>query len=298
MRDLEALLIFADVLECGSFTGAAQRLGIAKSSVSKKVSALERELGVRLIQRSTRKLRVTEEGQGLYQRCVRIKQELAEAEQDVARSSELPTGTVRLSAPPLIANSRLAGQLPKFLALYPELNIELHLTELQSDLIGEGFDIALRIGELPDSSLVAQRLCTIKSILCASPAYLNVRGRLQQPSDIEAHNYLFWRSPSRAPFTQLLFQKGSRSYRARISGNFVSTDASSVKEAMINGGGISLLPDFTVQDEIEAGLLEDLLPDYQSYAIPLSMVYPQREQMSAKTRALANFLKEVFADKQ
>jgi LysR family transcriptional regulator for bpeEF and oprC len=141
MRDLEALLIFADVLECGSFTGAAQRLGIAKSSVSKKVSALERELGVRLIQRSTRKLRVTEEGQGLYQRCVRIKQELAEAEQDVARSSELPTGTVRLSAPPLIANSLLAGQLPKFLALYPELNIELHLSELQSDLIGEGFDI-------------------------------------------------------------------------------------------------------------------------------------------------------------
>jgi DNA-binding transcriptional LysR family regulator len=294
MRDLEGLLIFAEVLDCGSFTAAARQLGIAKSSVSKKISSLEQHLGVRLILRSTRKLRVTQAGQALYLRCERIKLELEEAVQDVVRSRDLPTGTVRLSASPLIANTRLAGQLPRFLARYPELNIELHLTEQQSDLIGEGFDIALRSGELADSSLVARRLCTIKSVLCASPTYLDTHGRLEQPSDIEKHNYLFWRSPTRAAFTQLVFTRGTRSYRARISGNFVSTDAASVKEAAVNGGGITLLPDFSVQDEIDAGLLENLLPDFESYAIALSMVYPQRNQMTAKVRALAEFLREVF----
>ncbi len=295
MGDLQGLMTFAEVLETGSFSRAAQTLGIAKSSVSKRVSALERELGVRLIQRSTRKLRVTEEGEALFQRCARIRQELDEAEREVAGFRESPHGTIRLGAPPLFANTRLASLLPEFLSRYPDLKIELRLNEKQSDLIAGGYDISLRTGELADSSLVAQRLCTFKAVLCAAPRYLEIHGRPQHPAEIEDHNYLAWQGPERAPITQLMFRKGARSYRAKIDSNLSSTDAMSIREAAVNGGGITLLPDFAIHDELDSGLLEVLLDDYDVHSIPLSLVYPQRQQIPLKVRVLADFLKDVFS---
>lgn len=296
MHKLNDLLVFAEVLETGSFSQAAQRLGIAKSSVSKKVSALEKQLGVRLIQRSTRKLRVTDEGRQLYHRCERIKVELLAAEEEMTRSRELPAGTVRISASPLIANTRLAGQMPRFFERYPEVNVELHLSEKQTDLIGEGMDMALRVGELADSSLIAQRLCTVNSVLCASPAYLTGKSKPQEPADIEHHHFLSWQAPGRAAYSQLLFRKGARNYRAKLTSHFVSTDAMSIKEAAINGGGLAVLPDFSIQEDVDNGLLEILLPEYHIHAFPLSLVYPQRQQVTAKGRAVADFIKEVFID--
>jgi DNA-binding transcriptional LysR family regulator len=281
-------MVFAEVLEIGSFSGAAQSLGIAKSSVSKRVSALERELGVRLIQRSTRKLRVTEEGEALFQRCARIRQELDEAEREVAGFREAPRGTIRLGAPPLFASTRLAGLLPEFLSRYPDLRIELRASEKQSDLIAGGYDASLRTGELADSSLVA---------LCAAPRYLETHGRPQHPSDVERHNYLAWQSPDRLPISQLMFRKGARSYRAKTVSNFSSTDAMSIREATVNGGGITLLPDFAIHGEVESGLLEVLLGDYDVHEIPLSIVYPQREQRPLKVRVLAEYLKDAFGSR-
>lgn len=296
MDDLQGLMVFSEVMETGSFSRAAQQLGIAKSSVSKKVSALEKQLGVRLIQRTTRKLRPTDEGQALYQRCVRIKRELDAAELEVARFRELPTGTVRISASPLLANARLAALLPAFLQRYPEVKIELHLSEIQSDMIAGGFDLSLRSGELAGSGLVAQRLCTIKTVLCGAPAYLDNHGRPRQPADIEQHNYLSWRAPDCPAFKQLIFKRGARSYRANISSNLSSTDAMSIREATLGGGGISLLPDFAIHNELHNGLLEILLPDYESHSYPLSLVYPQRQQIPAKVKAVSEYLKATLSD--
>ncbi len=295
--DLQSLMVFAEVLDTGSFSRAAQSLGIAKSSVSKRVSALERQLGVRLIQRSTRKLRVTEEGEALFQRCARIRQELDEAERELAGFRERPHGTIRLGAPPLFASTRLAGLLPEFLSRYPEIRIELRAAEKQSDLIAGGYDASLRTGELADSSLVAQRLCTFKAVLCAAPRYLETHGRPQHPSDVERHNYLAWQSPDRLPISQLMFRKGARSHRAKTVSNFSSTDAMSIREATVNGGGITLLPDFAIHGELESGLLEVLLADYDVHEIPLSIVYPQREQRPLKVRVLAEYLKNAFGDR-
>lgn len=296
MENLQGLMVFSEVMETGSFSRAAQQLGIAKSSVSKKISALEKELGVRLIQRSTRKLRATDEGQALYQRCVRIKEELNAAEAEIAGFRKLPGGTVRISASPLFGNTQLAALLPEFLRRYPEVKIELHLSKTQSDLIAGGYDLSLRSGELEDSGLVAQRLCTVKTVLCGAPAYLDTHGRPQQPSDIEQHNYLSWRAPDRPPFKQLLFKRGARNYRVNIVSNLSSTDAMSIREATVSGGGISLLPDFAIHNELHNGLLEIILPDYETHTFPLSLVYPQSRQIPAKVRAVSEYLKSVLSD--
>lgn len=296
VQDLQALMIFLKVLETGSFTDAGLELGIAKSSVSKKISALEQELGVRLIQRSTRKLRVTEEGKALYERCLRIRAELEAAERELSAYQERPQGVVRVSAPPLFANSRLAGLLPAFLARYPDLKIELHLTEKLSDLISGGFDLSIRTGELSDSSLVAQRLCEHQSLLCAAPAYLEAYGRPEHPDDIASHNYLAWQPPDRSAYSQLIFHRGARNYRAKLSGNFTSTDAMAVRDAAVNGGGITMLPDFAIHELLRTGLLVHLLPDYEIHTFPLSLVYPQHKQVPAKVRVLADYLRESLGD--
>lgn len=297
LGDLQSLMVFAAVLESGSFSHAAQSLGIAKSSVSKRVSALEQALGVRLIQRSTRRLRVTEEGEVLFQHCARIRQQLDEAERQLAGFREAPRGTIRLGAPPLFASTRLAGMLPEFLARYPDLTIELRASERRSDLIAGGYDASLRTGELADSSLVAQRLCTFQAVLCAAPRYLEKHGRPEHPHDVEQHNYLAWQSPERLPISELIFRKGARSYRAKTVTNFTSTDAMSIREATVNGGGITLLPDFAIHNEVASGLLEVLLRDYHVHDIPLSIVYPQREQRPLKVRVLAEYLIDAFSDR-
>ena len=296
MENVQDLMIFTQVIESGSFTKAARRLGIANSSVSKRVQALEKSLGVQLIQRSTRSLRVTEEGQLLYQRCSGIKQQIEDASQEISRSREMPKGKVRISVPPLMAHSRLAAQLPSFLSRYPDVSLELHLTERHSDLSEGGFDLSIRTGELADSSMIARRLCSINSVLCAAPGYLERRGRPEHPSELEQHNYLCWIAPDGSSYSQLIFHKGTRSYKTGISGNFTSTDATAIKEAAIYGAGITLMPDMAIKDEVGTGLLEVLLTDYHCYHFPLSLVYPRRENVPAKITVAADFIAEVFSN--
>ena len=290
------MMIFMEVLEAGSFSAAARNLGIAKSTVSKRVSALEQALGVRLIQRSTRKLHITEEGEALFQRCTRIRRELDEAEREVAGFRERPQGTIRLGAPPLFASTRLAGVLPRFLERYPDIRIELRAMEKQSDLIAGGYDLSLRTGHLADSSLVAQRLCTFEAVLCAAPRYLEIHGRPGRPSDVEQHNYLAWQGPEQAPITQLIFHRGGRNHRVRINSNFTSTDALTIREAAVSGGGITLLPDYAIHGELETGLLVVLLADFDVQSIPLSLLFPQRQQLPLKARVLIEFLKETLGE--
>ncbi len=290
MHELQGLLIFAKVLESGSFSKAAQQLGLAKSSVSKKISALEQELGVRLLQRSTRQLRVTEEGQSLYEHCLRIQQELEEARAELAGFRDKPRGTLRISAPPLWGQTWLAQRLPEFLSRYPDVAIDLRLTEHYSDLIAEGFDLAIRIGELPDSTLIARSLGMIRPILCASRDYLEAHGHPRTPRDLEQHNCIFWRPEGRPRLTHWEFSKGSKVSRVKIDGNFASNDVIAIKAAILHGAGITLLPSHLLQQELEQGELRELLPEYRMPEIPVYLLYPQRRQLPAKVRVFLDYL--------
>ena len=212
MQELRNMMIFAKVLETGSFSKAAEQLGIAKSSVSKKVSELEKEFGVRLIQRSTRKINVTEEGQALYRHCRQISQELEMAKQELTLYREAPQGTLKISVSPLFGNTIIAGLIPGFLEKFSQVSVELNYSQQLSDLIGEGYDLSLRMGVLDDSSLVAVELFTVKFILCASPEYLNKTGRPQHPSEITNYSYIRWLAPSRPANNSLVFYKKNRQY--------------------------------------------------------------------------------------
>jgi|SRR6056300_110848 LysR family transcriptional regulator for bpeEF and oprC len=294
MEDAQNLMIFAQVIESGSFSKAARRLGIANSSVSKRMQALEANLGVRLIQRSTRSLHLTEEGQKLYERCARIKEEIEDISLEASGFKETARGTVKVCVPPLMAHTRLAPRLPDILSRYPELFIELELTERESDLKESGFDLSVRTGDLRDSSMIGQRLCTVNAVLCAAPGYLDRYGRPSSPSDLQVHNYLSWRAPDRKPYNQLVFQKGTKNYKTPIAGNFASSDAMALKEAAIFGAGITLLPDITIDQEIESGILEVLLPKFTCYQYPLYVCYHRRDHLPAKIKVVTEFIKSAF----
>tara|TARA_R110000772_G_scaffold61283_1_gene138128 strand:- start:119926 stop:120813 length:888 start_codon:yes stop_codon:yes gene_type:complete len=294
MQNLQNLMIFAQVIESGGFSKAAQQLGIANSSVSKRIQALEASLGVRLLQRSTRSLRLTEEGQLLYQRCAQVKEQVEAIAAEASGFKETPRGTIRLSAPPLLAHARLTSRISGFLERYPEVSLEIELTESPSDLQAGHFDLSIRTGDLGDSSMVAQRLCTLNAVLCASPAYLERHGAPTHPDQLVKHNYLAWRAPGQKPYTQLVFRRGMKSYPTRIAGNFSSTDAPAIKEAAIGGSGITLMPDIVIEREIESGLLKVLLPEYGVYRGPLSMVYHRRDHLPAKVKVAAEFIREAF----
>lgn len=296
MQELQNMMIFAKVLEEGSFSRAAEQLGLAKSSVSKKVGELERELGVRLIQRSTRSLKVTEEGQALYQHCRQIRQQLELARETLSGFQATPQGTLRISVSPMFGNSLIAPLIPEFQHRFPEVSVELLYSERHSDLIAEGYDLSLRMGELADSSLVAVPLFTVKSVLCAAPSYLDGAGRPGQPADIEQHRTIRWLPPSTAPYTRLSFYKGSREIHAAINSRFSTNDAQATREVALAGGGLAVLPNYAVEKDIQAGRLERLLEDYRIHEFPVSLVYPQRKHIPPKVRAFSDFLKQSLGD--
>jgi len=297
MQELQNMMIFAKVLECGSFSKAAEQLGMAKSSVSKKINELEKEFGVRLIQRSTRKLNVTEEGQSLYQRCRQISQALEMAKQELTLYHEAPQGTLRISVSPLFGNTIIAGLIPGFLEQFPLVSVELNYAQELSDLIGEGYDLSLRMGTLADSSLVAVELFTVKFMLCASQKYLKKAGRPQHPSEITNHNYIRWLAPNRPAYDSLVFHKKNREYTYNINSRFSSNDAQATLEAVLNGGGLAMLPNYAICQEIQNGRLEALLPEYKVQEMPISLVYPQRKHIPPKVRVFSQYLKKRLTAK-
>ena len=296
MQELQNMMIFAKVLEAGSFSKAAEQLGIAKSSVSKKVSELERELGVRLLQRSTRKLRVTEEGEALYQHCRTIRSEYEQAKQALNLYSEVPQGQLRISVSPLFGNTIIAALIPGFQQLHPAVTIELHYSDQQTDLIGEGYDLSLRMGVLADSSLVAIELFTVKSILCAAPDYLDRFGCPEQPADLEKHHYLRWMAPNRPPYNRLTLYRGEDQWTSKLSCTFSSNDAQATRTVAIAGGGITLLPNYAIYQELKQGQLQALLTEYRVHEFPVSLIYPARKQVSPKVRAFVDYLKQCLKE--
>jgi len=290
--ELQSMAVFNQVIESGSFSKAATKLNIAKSSVSKRISSLEKKLNVILIQRSTRQLTITDEGWSLYKHSQRIMLELEQARNLASQLSEIPQGTLRVSAPPLFGRSQIAHLLPQFQALYPEVTIELYLTEKYSEIIAEGFDISLRMGELPDSGLVMQRLCHVEAVCCASPNYLDKNGTPKALTELAHHDCIVWRTDDSQEADIWMLQRDHQTEKVRVKSKVITNDHSAIKSILLNDGGISILPSYIAADEIKRGELVALLTHYDPLSFPISILYPQRENVPAKTRAFVAFLKE------
>jgi DNA-binding transcriptional LysR family regulator len=290
--DLNDILVFTKVVETRSFTGAAEQLGLPKSTVSRRLAQLEERLGVRLVQRTTRKLALTDIGQAYYDRCAHIVADVAAAEQLVTDMQATPRGRVRLTAPIDISTSYLGAICASFTAVYPDVTVDLEATDRVIDLIEEGFDIAVRFGALPESTLIARRLCKIESLLVATPAYLARRGTPTTAEDLDDHDrVLFTPSPRVQSWTLI---QGEVTYEFGRPARFASNNIGAVREAVLAGAGISALTEFMVANDVSAGRLVPLLPDWHIRTVDAHAIYPARQNLPPRLSLFIDHLAKAF----
>lgn len=292
--DLNSMAVFARVVEAQGFTAAARRLGLSKSAVSKHVAQLEDRIGARLLHRTTRRLRLTDVGAAFYERCARILAEAEEAELAVSHMNAAPRGTLRISGPVSFASRYLAGPMAAFAKLYPELHIELVLNDRLVDLVDEGFDVAIRIGRLADSSLIAKRLCVMPMYAVASPAYIAEHGAPQHPSELAQRNCLLYSLATAGDVYQ--FRDGEREVSIKIDGTIRSNNGEILLEAARQGVGIAYAPGYMCGCDLKSGTLVEVLPTFRATPGAISAVYPHNRHLSVKVRVFVDFLVEHFAD--
>lgn len=292
MHDLNDMVAFAKVVEEGGFTAAAERIGLPKSNMSRRVSRLEQKLGVRLLERTTRKIHLTEIGDIYYQHCQRILAEAEHAERCVDRLSSSPRGLIRISASTTVGQQLLSPVLAEFLSRYPEIKLQLMLSNRRVDLIEEGFDVAIRMGPLEDSSLVARQLGQSNLFFFTSPEYVKREGSPHGPDDLSTHSCLVMSELEIPERWQLI---GPDSKRAlAISPYAIVNDFVTLRRMVRDGCGITILPDYlTVKDEHE-GRLVRVLPDWSLKSVQFHAVYPSHRGATPKVRALIDFLIEKF----
>jgi DNA-binding transcriptional LysR family regulator len=291
--DLNDIVVFTKVVETKSFTGAAEQLGLPKSTVSRKLAQLEERLGVRLVQRTTRKLALTDIGQAYYDRCARIVADVAAAEQLVTDMQSTPRGRLRMTAPVDLSMRYLGLIIADFLATHADINIELEASDRIVDLIEEGFDLAVRFGTLPESTLIARRLCSINVVLCASPAYLARRGTPMTIEELEEHDrVLFTPSPRTQSWTMV---HGDQIYEFGRPARFASNNVGAVHEAVASGAGIAVLTDFMIASDCERGDLAYVLPDWTGRAIDVNAVYPARQNLPPRLSLFLEHLAKALS---
>lgn len=290
MNPYEDMRIFTQVMQAGSFTAAADLLGMSKQSVSRRLMQLEERLGVRLLNRSTRRLDATPLGQQYFDSAVRLLGEMQQAEQDISGQTQVLRGTLRLSAPLSFAISHMGSLLTEFLQLHAQLIVEIDLSDRAVDLIGEGYDLALRIGTLEDSSLVARRIASIERVYCASPGYLAARGTPLEPEALREHDCLPY---GHSRQVQWQFKGQGKTLQAiAVSGRMRANNGELLRDAAIAGMGVTYLPAFIVEQALADGRLVKLLETWTPPPLQLSAVYPQHRQIARPVQAFVEFLRE------
>lgn len=291
MDRLDSMEAFVRVADAKSFSEAARRLTLSKSVVSRQVSALETQLGARLFQRTTRSLSLTEVGLAYYERCSRILAEIEEANLSVSNLQAEPRGKLRINAPMSFGVLHLAPMLPRFLERYPDIGIDMAMNDRFVSLIDEGFDVAVRIGKLEDSSLIARYLAPVRRIVCASPAYLERHGVPATPSDLANHCCLTYSNLATPDEWSFQTAEGRR-WPVEVHGRLRVNNGDTIREAALGGVGVVTLPSFIVGRDLQAGTLVSLLADYVPQDLPLHAVYPHNRHLSPKVRAFVDFLAE------
>jgi len=296
MDRFDTLQSFAAVVEAGSFSAAAERLDIGKSVVSRRVSELENRLGVQLLHRTTRQLSLTEAGRQFHPQVMRLLAELEEAELSVAEGQATLRGRLRLAAPLSFGLLHLAPALNRFLAEHPEVEFDLDFNDREVNIIEEGVDLAIRIGSLADSTLVARPLAPVRMVLCASPDYLERAGTPRTPKELASHVGLTYSNVPESQQWRFIDETG-RETSVRIPTRMRANNGDVLLDAAVAGWGIVVSPTFIAYRALAAGALVPLLPGYRLPETAAYAVYPSRRFVPRRVRALVGFLRERFGEK-
>lgn len=292
-RALE-MSVFAAVVEAGSFIGAVEGLRMSKAAVSRHVDALEQRLGVRLLQRTTRRLSLTEEGRIFYQRAKEVLAALDDAESEITSRTQEPSGLIRINVPLTFGIMHLAPLWSAFMQVYPQVDLDITLNDRVVDLVDEGYDLAVRIGDMPSSALISRKLASTRMMLCASPAYLARHGAPAHPQELAKHRVLAYTNWSGRDEWHFDGPDGKVSVgtRARVYTN----NGDTCRAIALAHGGIMLQPSFMLQEDLRSGALVELMPEYRASELGVYAVYPTRKQLPLKVRRLVDYLVEAFRD--
>ena len=293
MDRLLSMAVFRRVVDAGSFARAARDLGMSPEMAGNHVKALEAHLGVRLLNRTTRRMHVTEAGAAYHARCVQILSEIEEAETEAGAQQVAPSGVLRIAGPLTFGQLHLGPAISAYMDRYPAVKVDAFLSDRHVNLIDEGFDLAIRIGEPPDSSLIARRLAGAHLVLCASPAYVERNGPPQKPADLSRHACLVY-ADLKSPRTWRFTDRGGRTETVQISGPFSSNNPQLLLSLAVAGHGLILWPSFAVGAEIVAGRLVPFLTEWRTRELAIWALYPHRSLLSPKVRTFVDFLVERF----
>lgn len=292
MDTLFSLKVFQQIVECASFTRAAESLGISTAMASKHLNHLEKQLGIRLMQRNSRRLSLTAEGEAYYRQSGEALALLDNAAAAAGGGRETPQGHLRLTAPIWCANPTFAGWMRDYRARYPDVSLDLILDNEMRDLIGDGIDLALRVSRDPAPSLVVRPLFVVRFALVAAPAWIRRHGLPQTPEDAAAHAAVL---PSYTDLSRLTCTRGGESATLALNSALQSNSTLMLRELLLAGSGIGYLPHWLAQDDLAAGRLVQLLPEWELHRVTLHAAYPDRRHLSAKVRSFIDFLVEKAA---
>ncbi len=292
MDTLTAMKVFCSVVENDSLAGASRTLNVSPSVVSKQLSGLEDRLGVRLLNRTTRRVSLTEVGSAYYERCKRILADVDEAEIAVSQAHSAPRGLLKVTAPTTFAHRHVAPHLPEFLDRYPEVEVQLLVNDRVVDLVDEGIDLAIRIAQLKDSSLIARKLAVNHRMIVASPDYVTKWGKPETPDQLSDHSLITY-APGN-PINDWHFMVDNQQKILRARGTLAMNNGDSVLQTVLAGGGLAMLAAFMAGEHVKTGKLVTLLDEYVREDVPIYAVYPSGRHLSPKVRAFVDFLVELY----
>ena len=293
MLDLETCRVFVRVVDEGSFSAAARQLGVSLPAVSKQVARLEQQLEARLLNRTTRRLSLTEAGEVFLEHCVRLLDDAREAHDSVRRLHDAPRGLLRVSAPVTFAAGQLAPLLPAFLARYPEIRLELDASDRLVDLADEAYDLAIRLTEHPPQGLVARPLHGLRRVVCAAPAYLQAHGEPKHPQELARHNCLTY--PQVPEGTRWRFERGDERLEIAAQGNLSTNSTELLLRAARSGLGLLRVRDYTVLDDLRQGLLQEVLREWAPRArAALHVLYLPNRRLPPKARVFIDYLLQAY----
>jgi len=293
MDRFENMSTFIRVVETGSISAAADRLGVAKSAVSRRLKELEGHLGVELFHRTTRRMNLTDTGRAFYHQSVRILEDVLEAELATSQAHGTLKGSLKIALPSTFGLMHMGPAINEFLQLHPQIEFDLDFNDREVDLIQEGFDLAIRIANLPDSSLIARRLAPIQTLMCASPSYLEHMGAPKTPKELIEHQCLVYSLLRDYEYWNLTDCNG-KEIRTKIHPYLKASTGEFLKDASVEGLGIILVPSFIAYKEIELGTLVPVLKDYKPPQLEAYAIYPQTRHLSQRVRAFVDFLVKRF----
>jgi len=293
MDRFENMGVFIRVVEAGSISGAADRLGVAKSAVSRRLKELEEHLGVELFHRTTRRMNLTDTGRAFYHQSVRILEDVLEAEHATSQAHGTLKGSLKIALPSTFGLMHMGPAINEFLKAHPQIEFDLDFNDREVDLIQEGFDLAIRIANLPDSSLIARRLAPIQNVICACPSYLEQMGAPRTPDELVDHRFLVYSLLSDYEYWNLTDIDGNET-RTKIHPYLKASTGEFLKDAAVEGMGIIMVPSFIAYKEIESGDLVQILEDYNPPQIDAYAIYPQTRHLSQRVRAFVDFLVKRF----